>query len=429
MRSEAKAFTAAMALLAALAGSCKTRETVSIPSFGERSMIAGAPRPPPAALKSLSGVYGGSSARFGGDPVIHATKDSLSVFTSAKVTYAITTPGCIDGGSRLVFEGYWRQSLNTETGLVRLELLPRELAQAVCSGNALHVDAQTRPRLEGVTGSGDELPGEPVSIAVQRQTPPVPPGFDIVAHHGACRTIDECGLSENSLESIRAVESFGASLVEVDVRVTRDGVPVLFHDETMSPRLVRGPYCHGPLADLPLAHLRANCTLEYGERLPTLDEALATALDDTELAAVWLDAKVPEAVEPTLAVMAKYRDLAKAKGRSLGLFIGLPDDEILATYRALPEEKKGACLVELETSDVLAAGCHAWAPRWTRGPMKEEVAGMQARGISVYFWTLDEIEFIDLFVQQAHPKGVLSDRAGLVLHRFHTIYAPGGTWP
>ena len=429
MRSDAKILVAALAVVAALAGSCKTRGTVSIPTFGDRSMIAGAPKPPPAALKWLSGVYGGSSARFGGDPVLHATKDTLSVFTSAKVTYAITTPGCIEGGSRLVFEGYWRQSINTETGLVRLELLPRELAAAVCSGNAPQLQPAMAPRFEGVTGSGDELPGEPVSLDLRRRTPSVPPGFTIAAHHGACRTIDECGLSENSLESIRAVESFGASAVEVDVRVTRDGVPVLFHDETMSPRLVKGPYCHGPLADLPLAHLRANCTLEYGERLPTLDEALATALDDTELAAVWLDAKVPEAIEPTLAVMAKYRALASAKGRSLLFILGLAETETLDVFRALPAEKKGPCLVELETSDVIDAGCRAWAPRWTRGPMKDDVARMQARGIEVVFWTLDEVEYIDLFVQEAHPNGILTDRAGLVLHRFHTLYAPNGTWP
>jgi glycerophosphoryl diester phosphodiesterase len=426
MRSDAVCF--AVAVLAALAGSCSTRGTVSIPHFGDRSMIRGAPKPPPAALKWLSGVYGGTSARFSGDPVVLGTKDSLSVFTSTRVTYAITTPGCLEGGTRLVFEGYWRESLRTTTGLVRLELLPREVAEAVCAGTAPDLAAPTTVRLVGATGSDDDLPGEPADLVLQRRTPPVP-SLVIAAHHGACRTIDECGLSENSLESIRAVESFGASAVEVDVRVTRDGVPVLFHDETMSPRLVRGPYCHGTLADLPLEHLRANCTLEYGERLPTLDEALATAIDDTELAAVWLDAKVPEAVLPTLDVMAKYRALAAAKGRAVTFILGLGETDILDTYRALPAEKKGACLVELEPSDVTDAGCQAWAPRWTRGPMKDDVARVQGQGLDVFFWTLDEVDFIDLFVEQAHPNGILTDRAGLVLHRFHTVYAPNGTWP
>lgn len=432
MRSEARAAAAALVVaLATTSGSCKTRGTVSIPSFGDRSIIGGAPKPDPAALKRLNGVFTGGSARFGSNPVVHATRTTLSVFTSEKVTYAITTPGCIDGGTRLVFEGYWRQSLSTATGLVRLELFPRELAVAVCSGDTTALDAQQRlsARLEGATGPDDDVPGEPVAFDLERATPRDPKGFVIAAHHGACRTIDECGISENSLESIRAVESFGASAVEVDVRVTRDGVPVLFHDETMSPRLVKGAYCHGPLADLPLAHLRANCTLEYGERIPTLDEALATALEDTELFAVWLDAKVPEAVAPTLAVVAKYRALAAAKGRPIAFYIGLADADTLDAFRAVPRDMRAPCLVELEANDVIDAGCQAWAPRWTRGPMKDDVARMQGLGYDVVFWTLDEVEYVDLFVQTSHPNGILTDRAGLVLHRFHTLYAPTGAWP
>jgi glycerophosphoryl diester phosphodiesterase len=38
---------------------------------------------------------------------------------------------------------------------------------------------------------------------------------------------------ENTLDSIRSALSRGADAVEVDVRLTRDGVPVLLHDETL----------------------------------------------------------------------------------------------------------------------------------------------------------------------------------------------------
>jgi glycerophosphoryl diester phosphodiesterase len=432
MRSDARALaltltgSAALALVGAL-GSCATRGSVSIPSFGEASLIRGAAAPAADGLKRLSGVYGAGSGALPGEVVVRGTRDTLSVFTSTKVAYAITKPGCLEGGTRLVFEGHWRHALNTETGLVRLELLPREAARAVCAGDLAAMPPDFR--LEGATGNGSDLPSDRVTFPHVREVAPVPTGFIIAAHHGACRTIDECGVSENSLESIRAVESYGASAVELDVRLTRDGVPILFHDETLSPRLTNGPYCHGPVAELPLAHLRANCTLEYGERVPTLEEALSVALSETELVGLWLDVKVVEALEPTMELAARTRRLAAERGRAFQVAVGLSERDILDAFLRVPKDKRVPCLVELEPSDVLRAGCIAWAPRWTRGPMKEEVARLQAQGIGVYFWTIDEAEYLDLFVQTARPNGLLSDRAGLVLHRFHTLYAPDGRWP
>lgn len=52
--------------------------------------------------------------------------------------------------------------------------------------------------------------------------------------------------------------------------MTQDGVPVLFHDEMLAPRLVNGKLCHGRISDLPFAILRANCTPQYSERIHTL---------------------------------------------------------------------------------------------------------------------------------------------------------------
>lgn len=426
MRSERARLLLAAALAAAV-GSCSTRASVTVPSFGAASVLVGATAPDPLGLKALSGVFSGSSSALPGEVLVRGTRDALSIFTSTKVAHAIMKPGCLAGGARLVLEGHWRQALNTETGLVRLELLPREAAEAVCSGAATALPLDVR--LEGATGEGSALPSVAVRFARTRVVAPTTPGFIVAAHHGACRTIDECGVSENSLESIRAVEAYGASAVEVDVRLTRDGVPVLFHDETLSPRLVKGPYCHGPVADLPLAHLRANCALEYGETIPTLDQALAAAIDDTELAGLWLDVKTADALEPTLSRVGRARERAAARGRAMQIVVGLAERDILDAYLALPPERREPCIVELEPSDVVSAGCLAWAPRWTRGPMKAAVADLQARGKRVFFWTIDEVEYLDLFVREARPDGVLTDRAGLLLHRFHTLYAPDGRWP
>ncbi|WP_030559609.1 glycerophosphodiester phosphodiesterase family protein, partial [Streptomyces exfoliatus] len=49
-----------------------------------------------------------------------------------------------------------------------------------------------------------------------------------VAHRG-----DPYRARENTLRSVRSAVERGADAVEVDVRVTRDGVPVLLHDSTL----------------------------------------------------------------------------------------------------------------------------------------------------------------------------------------------------
>ncbi|MFI5826644.1 glycerophosphodiester phosphodiesterase [Streptomyces sp. NPDC051578] len=49
-----------------------------------------------------------------------------------------------------------------------------------------------------------------------------------VGHRG-----DPYRARENTLDSIRSAFARGADAVEVDVRLTRDGVPVLLHDETL----------------------------------------------------------------------------------------------------------------------------------------------------------------------------------------------------
>jgi glycerophosphoryl diester phosphodiesterase len=49
-----------------------------------------------------------------------------------------------------------------------------------------------------------------------------------VAHRG-----DPYRVRENTIDSLRSALRLGADAVEIDVRLTRDGVPVLLHDETL----------------------------------------------------------------------------------------------------------------------------------------------------------------------------------------------------
>ena len=96
----------------------------------------------------------------------------------------------------------------------------------------------------------------------------------VIAHRG-----HSAAAPENTLAAIDAAFLAGSDLVEVDVRLSRDGVPVVIHDEILD-RTTTGT---GAVADKTLAQLRRLDAGSWkghqftGERIPTLEEALRTA--------------------------------------------------------------------------------------------------------------------------------------------------------
>jgi glycerophosphoryl diester phosphodiesterase len=91
-----------------------------------------------------------------------------------------------------------------------------------------------------------------------------PRPFLLIGHRGAAGHAPE-----NTLLSIEKALALGADWVEVDVRVSLDGVPVILHDETLE-RTTSG---RGPASSFPLAHLRA-LDAGAGERIPLAREVL-----------------------------------------------------------------------------------------------------------------------------------------------------------
>lgn len=87
-----------------------------------------------------------------------------------------------------------------------------------------------------------------------------------VGHRG-----DPYRVRENTIDSLRSAFQLGADAVEIDVRLTRDGVPVLLHDETLK-RLWEQDR---PLGSLSLDEV---CGLTGGG-VPTLADALAATGD------------------------------------------------------------------------------------------------------------------------------------------------------
>lgn len=94
-----------------------------------------------------------------------------------------------------------------------------------------------------------------------------------MAHRGA-----SAYAPENTLAAFKLAFDMGADGIELDVAPTRDGVPVVMHDDTVD-RTTDG---HGAIRDLTLDEIKrldAGITFDVkfrGERVPTLAEVLST---------------------------------------------------------------------------------------------------------------------------------------------------------
>ncbi|MFE9733570.1 glycerophosphodiester phosphodiesterase family protein [Streptomyces sp. NPDC005863] len=135
--------------------------------------------------------------------------------------------------------------------------------------------AAAGPPTSTPTGTVAETPAEQARRAFLDHGPQA--GVMIAAHRGQWRKAPE-----NSVAGIRAGFADGAQIVEADVRLTKDKVPVLMHDATVD-RTTDGK---GRVADLTLTQLRS-LRLRAGlggrqapltaHHVPTLAEAMTAA--------------------------------------------------------------------------------------------------------------------------------------------------------
>ncbi|MFF1870477.1 glycerophosphodiester phosphodiesterase [Streptomyces sp. CB03911] len=221
------------------------------------------------------------------------------------------------------------------------------------------------------------MPAHPSPSSAQRAVPAVDtpgarPRVLAVAHRG-----DPYRYRENTLDSVASALAAGADAVEVDVRLTRDGVPVLLHDPTLE-RLWGDPR---PLGSVTLDQLDA---VGAGElRVPTLAAALK-AVADTPAARLLIDL---DTAAPAAAAHAAVGGLGLADrvawcgpvAAMLAVRQLDPGAEIALTWTQ-PRLPAAALLADLR-------------PHWVNPPFglvdPAFVAGAHEAGLAVSTWTAD----------------------------------------
>jgi glycerophosphoryl diester phosphodiesterase len=118
--------------------------------------------------------------------------------------------------------------------------------------------------------------------------------MDIIAHRGA-----SAYEPENTLRAFQRAMDMGATMMELDVHLTRDGHPVVMHDANVA-RTTNGT---GQIAELSLAEIR-RLDAGSGERVPTLGEVIDLVRGRAQLYIELKGQQTPAAVVRALRQMA-----------------------------------------------------------------------------------------------------------------------------
>jgi glycerophosphoryl diester phosphodiesterase len=278
-------------------------------------------------------------------------------------------------------------------------------------------------QLSGLYGSDNNDPDLTIRLVYERPFGPkvYEKKFWILAHRGAGRTSDLLPASENTTEMIDLAERYGANAIEIDVKLSQDRIPFLYHDQTINLRLTQKGPIWGDIEDFTFAQLNTFITLINGEKIPSLERALEFVLEETNISLVWLDMKSEKNDMPVvIPIQQDFMARAESMDRDLEIFIGLPNDDKISQFVSYPTYEDILSLNELEIENVRQTSSEFWGPRWTLGTQNSKVNTMQDEGRRVITWTMDDPEFIETYLKEGDFDGMVTNYPTLVAYFYYS---------
>ncbi|MBE7465377.1 MAG: glycerophosphodiester phosphodiesterase [Planctomycetes bacterium] len=238
------------------------------------------------------------------------------------------------------------------------------------------------------------------------------PPFQVLAHRG-----DKAHAPENTIPAFEAGLACGAGGLELDVRLTRDGVALVHHDADFK-RSAGDPrsLTETPFSECQALDVGARFSAAFAEtRVPTLKEVLERFLPR---APIDIELKAPGTPVAVAGLLRAFPDAVRAHATVTSFDLGL-----LGEIRALDGEIK---LGWLTTKEVLAPwaelerlGARTWA---AHGPTltAEACAEAHARGLTVRCWAIHDLEAARRIVALGADGCTYDDPAEL-LHALRSI--------
>lgn len=219
----------------------------------------------------------------------------------------------------------------------------------------------------------------------------------ITAHSGCMDTLD------NTLLSVETGLRLGADIVEEDIRVTRDGVAVLGHDDewrTVDGRDVRiSQMTYAEIGELAIAVEHKGKTETM--RICRLEDILPTVRASGKM--INLDLKTDDSIEPVAALVRKYGLSERA------VLSGCERERALLVQQTYPELTK---LLNTDTKLFLSLPYEEAMAQTCRDALEASCAGINinhllvrpelmdyaaSQGLPVYVWTVNEESLMQRF--------------------------------
>lgn len=374
-----------------------------------------------AILQKMEGIYNTptNNSALGNDFVCLAHKDYITFISNRGGLYAIMQVKLRVSDSSLIGAGFWRTPNGTSLGAIKLTA--PITWRTLTNGNFNQINFT----LYHNNQNNKNISETPLQFNRPFSSTVLNKNFWIVAHRGGGRNSDNLLQSENSTELIKKAELFGANGIEIDVKLTKDRIPVLYHDDDLNTRLTQKSPLMGNINQYTYGILNQYVELIHGEKIPKLEDVLTQVIDSTSLNFVWLDIKGDPNVFNDLAPsILKTYQLAASKNRKIEIFYGLPSEDVYNQFinfsATTGSNTTLPSLCEIGLKEAKAIKSKVWAPRWTLGYLINEVSEALANNISVITWTIDEESFIKKYIQEANFNGILSNYPSIVAY-YHYI--------
>lgn len=377
-----------------------------------------------ATINAMEGIYKLSSGSedLGSRFVCKVSKYKVSFFSNSNGIFIILKYGYKASDGSIQFSGFWRYSESKSQGNIQFSISAADGAAGLLAGVVANM------KLQGTfNGKLATLQYEKDFSTYAKNNP-----IMIFAHHGV-QTYSDPPFMENSHDVILYGGDYGVNGLELDVRMTKDNVPILIHDPTINIRLTQKGPLFGYWDQYGFSFISNYVKLLDGQRVPSVEQALNTFVDSTTLKYVWLDMKGNEDVFKYLEPVVRnaYARAAATPGRGpVQIFAGLPASSVIDELNKQPTYKGGnpaysysaslPTLAEETLDKAIATGSQYFGPRYTMGLLLDDVQRAHEKGIKVISWTLNSKAIISNYLQNGNFDGFITDYPAYIIYEFYT---------